>query len=135
MAVSVGRPTKFTPQTIEQLARAIRLGATFDLAAKSAGISVETLRQWRDGKGFPKGTTAEQKLAFVGAIEKAEGDAALHWLTKIEEAANDGAWQAAAWKLERRYSTEYGRQIRDVNHTGVVTFADLAAIAGRDGDT
>jgi hypothetical protein len=37
------------------------------------------------------------------------------WLAKIEAAANEGAWQAAAWKLERRYPHEYGRSAVEVS--------------------
>lgn len=109
-------PSKFTPETIAKLTQAIRLGATYDLAAKSAGISYDTFNNWKTGKTFPKGTTKEQKVQFIEAIEKAEGDAAVQWLTKIEKAANDGAWQAAAWKLERRYPRDYGRTVQE--HTG-----------------
>lgn len=108
-------PTKFTPETIEQLCNAIRLGATYELAAKSAGISYETFNAWRNGK-LPKGTKAADKAQFLQAIEKAEGDGALQWLSKVEEAASNGAWQAAAWKLERRYPGQYGRTVQE--HVG-----------------
>ncbi len=40
----------------------------------------------------------------------------LQWLAKIEKAASDGAWQAAAWKLERRYPHVYGRVVNE--HVG-----------------
>ena len=109
-------PTKFTPETVKKLTDAIRLGATYELAAKSAGISYETFNNWKTGKAFPKGTKAADKVQFLHAIEKAEGDAAVQWLAKIEKAANDGAWQAAAWKLERRYPRAYGRTVQE--HTG-----------------
>lgn len=112
----MGRPSKFTPETIKKLTDAIRLGATYELAAKSAGISYQTFNEWREGRLMPKGTTSEQKREFVEAIQKAEGDAVVQWLAKIEKAANDGAWQAAAWKLERRYAREYGRNVHE--HVG-----------------
>lgn len=108
----MARPSKFTPDTITRLANAIRMGATYDLACKYAGISYETFNDWRNGKAFPQGTTADEKAQFSHAIQKAEGDAAIGWLTKIEAAANDGAWQAAAWKLERRYPSDYGRTVQ-----------------------
>ena len=31
----------------------------------------------------------------------------------IEQAAKDGTWQAAAWKLERRYPQEYGKTVQE----------------------
>jgi hypothetical protein len=112
-------PSKFTPLTVERLCKAIRLGATYELACKSAGISYDTLNNWRKGKSFPAGTTKAEKVQFFDAIEKAEGDAVLHWLGKIEDAANEGTWQAAAWKLERRYPREYGRTVQE--HSGEVS--------------
>jgi hypothetical protein len=40
----------------------------------------------------------------------------------IDKAAADGKWQAAAWKLERRYPTQYGRQEkRLLEHSGEIT--------------
>jgi hypothetical protein len=107
-----GRTSKFTPATTTKLTNAIRMGSTYDLACKYAGISFQTFNEWREGRGYPKGTTPEQKSEFIESIEKAEGDAAIGWLTKIEAAANDGAWQAAAWKLERRYPSDYGRTVQ-----------------------
>ena len=109
-------PSKFTPETVEKLVQGIRLGATYELACKSAGISYQTFNEWRNGRSFPKGVTKAQKSEFSDAIEKAEGDAALQWLAKIEKAASEGAWQAAAWKLERRYPHAYGRVVNE--HVG-----------------
>jgi hypothetical protein len=37
-------------------------------------------------------------------------------LAKIEKAASDNNWAAAAWKLERRYPDVYGRTVQE--HTG-----------------
>jgi len=54
-------------------------------------------------------------LQFFKDIKEAEGKAAFEWLDKIEKAANEN-WQAAAWKLERRYPGDYGRT--RVEHTG-----------------
>jgi len=100
----MARPSKYTPPTVERLCQAIRLGATYALAAKSAGVSYQTFNVWR-----------EQKPEFSEALEKAEGDAAVTWLEKIEQAATSGEWQAAAWKLERRYPRDYGRRLQEVS--------------------
>ena len=85
----MARRSKFTPETIKRLTNAISVGSTYVLACKHAGISYEIFNQWRQGRGFPQGTTAEQKMQFVDAIEKAEGDAAVGWLAKIEKAASE----------------------------------------------
>jgi transposase len=99
----VGRPTKFTPERVQQILDAIALGATFRLACMYAGVSEDTFARWR-----------EAKTDFADAVKQAEGRGAIGWLTKIEKAANDDNWQAAAWKLERRYPQEYGRKVQEV---------------------
>lgn len=103
----MGRPTKYTTETVKQIIDAIRVGATYELAAAYAGISYETLNEWR--KKYPK---------FSEDIKQAEGQGAIGWLAKIEKAANEGTWQAAAWKLERRYPAQYGRQV--IEHAGSI---------------
>ena len=92
---------------IEKLEQAILLGATYELAAMYAGISDSTFQHWRKQaetarEGTPLATLRER-------LREAEGRAAIGWLAKIERAANEGNWQAASWKLERRYPESYGR--------------------------
>jgi hypothetical protein len=109
----VARPTKYTPQTVERIVKAIELGATYDLACHYAGISYELFRQWM-----------QDRVAFFEAVKEAEGRAALGWLEKIERAAGDGNWQAAAWKLERRYPHLYGRTVQDVRNVDLSKLSD-----------
>jgi hypothetical protein len=110
-----GRRTKYTPETVEKITQAIRLGATYRLACDYAGISEETFAQWRN-----------TKPEFSEAVKAAEGEGAIKWLALIDRAANgitdkDGnlvqapSWQAAAWKLERRYPQMYGRQAIEIS--------------------
>ncbi len=103
----------------------IKQGATYALACKYAGIGYSTFNEWqqrgyielaRRASGRVRAGAAiwneEQPfLEFLEAIQKAEGDAAIEWLSRIELAASDGHWQAAAWKLERRYPHDYGRTV------------------------
>lgn len=97
-----GRKTKYTPETVEKLTQAIRLGATYRLACQYAGIDESTFYQWQ-----------QSKPEFLDAITQAEGAAAMKWLAIIEKAANDLP-QWAAWKLERRYPREYGRHVSEI---------------------
>ena len=113
----MGRPRKDTEDTIAKLCDALRLGATYELACKYAGISAETLRQWKiQAEQHAPGTAGHQLLE---RMEAAEGQAALRWLGQIEQAAMQGNWAAAAWKLERRYPDQYGRYV--VQHEGKVS--------------
>lgn len=95
-----GRPTKYTPATVKRIVDAIRVGATFEMACAYGGISHETFCEWR--RKYPE---------FLEAVKAAEGAGVVTWLAVIEQAAKDGAWQAAAWKLERKYPQQYGRRV------------------------
>lgn len=100
----MARRSKYTEEVIEKVEQAIRLGSTYRLAALYAGISETTFQDWM-----------RTKPAFSARVKEAEGAASVQWLAKIEKAASDGNWQAAAWKLERRYPHEYGRKVQEVD--------------------
>lgn len=104
-AVKAGRRTKYTPETVRRIVEAVRLGATYELAMAYAGIGHTQFHVWMN-----------TKPEFAEAVKNAEGAAAVGWLAKIEQAAAEGNWQAAAWKLERRYPQLYGRTVQQ--HTG-----------------
>ena len=108
---------KLTPDVQRRICDAIAIGATYELAAKYGGVAYETFRRWREGN-----------RAFCAALEDAEGRAAIGWLAKIEQAASAGSWQAAAWKLERRYPQDFGRTIQEQHHTGTVVQEHTGAL-------
>lgn len=93
---------KLGPDVKERILQALRIGATYEHACAYAGISNDTLWRYR------------KDAAFRMEVEKAEGQAVVGWLAKIEKAASDGEWTAAAWKLERRYPELYGRRVQEV---------------------
>lgn len=109
MANRPGRKSKRTPTMQDKLSHALRLGASRRLACQYAGISEDTFARYL------------VDADFADMVNKAEGSGAIQWLNKIEKAANDGNWQAAAWKLERRYPHEYGRQVQEVEQSGSMT--------------
>lgn len=112
-----GRPTKLTPATTERLVQAISVGATYEHACGFAGIDYDTFNRWmKQGAAARSGTFFE----FYGTIKKAEAQAVVKWSALIDKAANDGEWQAAAWKLERRYPHIYGRRVQETEHSGQV---------------
>lgn len=105
---------KYNPERVANIIQAIELGATFVIAANSAGVSENTFYRWM--KEYPE---------FDEAVNKAASKAAIRWLAKIEQAASQGNWQAAAWKLERRFPRDYGRHI--IEHDGAIDYViDLA---------
>jgi len=107
------RQTKYTPERARRFLDAIKVGSTQRLAASFAGVDEDTIIRWR--KRFAE---------FADAIKEAEGGAVVGWLAKIERAANDGNWQAAAWKLERRYPDEYGKRVQE-NRTTVTSDVNI----------
>jgi hypothetical protein len=97
-----GRPSKLTPEIVGRFLSAIRLGAPYLLACNYAGITYQTMLNWRERK-------EESFLQFFEDIKKAEGEAAIKWLQVLDDHSEaDARW--AAWKLERRYPGDFGRQ-------------------------
>ena len=118
----MARPSKYTPEAVDRIVEALEQGATYEAAAAHAGVHYDTLNEWR--KGIPE---------FSEALKGAEAKAELHWLDQIETAAAEGAWQAAAWRLERRYPARWGKRERvDVAMTVRREAERLAAELGLD---
>lgn len=118
-----GRPSVFTPQAVKRVTDALRLGATYRMAAQYGGVSYDAVNDWMNkGKiaakyaenGDPIPQDLEAYYQFHQELQKAEAEAVLGWLAKIEKEANEGNWQAAAWKLERRYPKDYSRNVTEV---------------------
>ncbi|HXF72327.1 MAG TPA: hypothetical protein VNO79_06935 [Actinomycetota bacterium] len=55
-------------------------------------------------------------LEFRDAVERALVEAEVADVALIERAAQEGHWQAAAWRLERMFPDRWGR--RRIEHTG-----------------
>lgn len=106
-----GRPTKLTPATTEKLTQAISVGATYEHACNYAGIDYTTFNKWMK---LGENASGGQYRQFFDTIKKAEAQAVVKWSALIDKAANDGEWQAAAWKLERRYPHIYGRRVQEI---------------------
>lgn len=121
-----GRKLKYTPETVELIVQALKLGATERLACEYANISQETYYNWK-----------RNKAEFLEKVKTAQGQAAVVLLARIQQEAREGSWQAAAWLLERRYPDEYGRKYITNQHVGA-DGGDLRVVVryveGADGD-
>ena len=130
--MSTGRPTKLTAEVQEQIVTAVQNGAYLETAAAYAGVSKQALFKWlKRGREQKRGLYRN----FVDAVEKAMADAELRDLALISRAAagvpikktktikrangtiettveesTQVSWQAAAWRLERRFPDRYGRR-------------------------
>lgn len=116
MANPGGRPTKFNEERAERLLQAVRGGNYLETAARYAGISYMTLRRWVLKADDPD--APPEYVEFRDALEKARADAEVASLAKIQKASSEGAWQAAAWYLERSWPDRWGR--RDTNRVELV---------------
>jgi transposase-like protein len=103
------KPVPIAPY-IDKLEQAIGLGATYELAALYAGVSSRTLSRWRSQAEDAKPGTALAELR--DRLRQAEGRAAIGWLAKIELAARNGDWRAAAYQLAHRYPEVYGHRVK-----------------------
>jgi transposase len=96
----VGRPCiELDEARRRRLLEALEVGATLEVAARAAGVSAATLARWRTRDDEVAQAEARGVVAMLDAIHKAA------------TGAHGGTWQAAAWRLERRYPEVYGRRV------------------------
>lgn len=82
----LGRPSKYTAETVQILCDCVADGLPFKAACKAAGISQETFSKWR-----------ETHSELAGAIDEAREAARREVLRKIK-AAGEKDWRAwEAW--------------------------------------
>ena len=129
-----GRPTKLNFDTHNKIISAIRAGNYIETAAAYAGINKSTLYDW-----LKRGEREKQRVAqnprykirksekpyveFSNAVEKALAEAEVRDVAIIAKAAEE-QWQAAAWRLERKFPDRWGRKRLDIEHSGSVATTD-----------
>lgn len=119
----MARPTKLTPDLQEKICQAIRAGNYLETAAAYAGISKKTLHEWmrRGRRETERVEKAEGRarvrkkeapfVEFLHSVEKALAEAEVRDVILIGKAAEVN-WQAAAWRLERKFPDRWGRRER-----------------------
>ena len=91
----------------------VTAGLTYEAIAKDIGVSKRTLERWRQ-----RGADGDPRfVAFVATIKEAEDDGRASAEGAIRAAWDKGAWQAAAWWLERKWPNEYARRTFTDNKT------------------
>lgn len=109
-----GRPTKLSPELGASIIAALRRGNFLETAAALAGVDAATVRRWlKRGVAEPESPFGTFATAARVALAEAED----HDLAAIGRAADTGAWQARAWRLERRFPDRWARRAR-YEHTG-----------------
>ena len=108
-----GRATKLSPQVQDLILAAVSVGTTLESAADLAGVSPQTVREWRRrGKGQDDRPATEPYTTFAKLLDKAEASFEIKALGALEKAARNGQWRASAWLLERRFPGRWGRKPR-----------------------
>lgn len=119
-----GRPSDLTPAVQERICNFLRGGSYVETAALAAGVSKRALYEWLSRGGDAKldddGNAVDPKMQryvdFVVAVDQALAESEIRDIERIDKAA-DTTWQAAAWKLERKWPEKYGVKQR-IEHTG-----------------
>jgi transposase len=104
----MGRRTKLTKKTKDIICAVVSRGMTIDTAADAAGITKTTIMNWLNrGEKARKGIYFDFFVDFKKARVLFEDSN----LKKIDSCADDGTWQAAAWRLERAMPEKYGKNV------------------------
>lgn len=114
-----GRPAKINENLIKTITQAVKVGNYLETASAFAGISRSTLYEWlrrgkREKQRLEKNDRARMKkeealyVLLVDSLEQAQAEAEVRDVALIGEAAKS-QWQAAAWRLERKYPSKWGR--------------------------
>ena len=90
---------RITLKQLQPAIDALRIGATYKLAAEAAGIAPSTFYKY-----LRKGREAETPMwaEFFRLVQAANHERSQFMLKRIEEGSRKD-WRAAAWLLERRY--------------------------------
>lgn len=92
-------------KTRDTLLQGVRLGLNYTDAAALAGICRKTFYNWTEkAKKNEKGKYGK----FFEELKKALVLGKAKHLKNIQDAGDNGTWQASAWLLERRYPEEFG---------------------------
>jgi hypothetical protein len=111
-----------TPKLREDLLKMIVAGNYIETAAAYVGIAQQTLREWmrrgeREAQRLYSDPDARpiksegKYLEISQAIRQAQAESEVRDVVLIGRAAQE-QWQAAAWRLERRYPDRWGKKER-----------------------
>ena len=98
-------PRKFLQQCKQSILTAIRAGNYVETAVAFAGISKSTFYAWLKAGARSKSGPYHE---FSDAVKRALAEAEVNDVELIAKAATRN-WQAAAWRLERKFPKRWGR--------------------------
>jgi len=101
----IGRPEKISQEIIDKICLMVRGGNYLETSAAFVGIHKDTLYDWLK-KAESRGGLYQ---IFSDSVKKALAEGEAKDVLIIAEAAKT-QWQAAAWRLERRFYERWGRK-------------------------
>ncbi len=116
----MGAPPTLTPELIDTILKFVASGSYFETAATAAGVPRPTFYYWLKQSNNPKANPIYKEFRIK--LEKAAAEAELKDILRIAQ-ASQSQWQAAAWRLERRYPDRWGKvEKHNVSGEQKVTF-------------
>lgn len=128
-----GRPSKLTPEIQEEIVKVVKSGNYIETACAFVGINKSTLYDWmkrgareierldNNAKAKPKKSEVPY-VEFSNAIKSAMAQSEIRDVAIIGKAAATN-WQAAAWRLERKHPSRWGRKDNlkaELEHSGEI---------------
>jgi hypothetical protein len=94
-----GRKSKLTPEVQQNIMAALSGGATIKDACAYAGISQDSYERY-----------IKNSTDFADAVKKAQAQARIGAIARIQKAGREGIWTADAWFLERSDPEHWARR-------------------------
>jgi hypothetical protein len=124
LLMPAGRRPNLTPEMIDGVRRLVPVVFYLKTVADYLGVPARTLRHWRqrgrreaDRLAAQLDTEPEQSerlfFDFHQAFTRGLAEGELHELEAIRQ-ASPKHWQAAAWRLERRFPEKWGSHRREL---------------------
>ena len=105
--MTIGRPSKFTPDRRKAILHAISKHVPYEIAAKANGVSPRRFWEWKAmGEKDLDNEVDSDFAAFSQAINEIEQNKIISHSDIIERGPKN--WQANAWLLERRWWQHFG---------------------------
>lgn len=104
-----GGKTKLTPEVHTKIVTLLARGNYVETAAAAAGVGRHTVYDWlKRGANQRHGVYRD----FADAVAKAQADAEVLDLARLEKLSNRGDFRAITWRLERRNARRWGPQVQ-----------------------
>jgi len=108
----MARKTKLDERIKKVITEYVGKGNYIKHACLAAGVSVRVYYNWIERGENPRGPEDEIYVQFMQEIKKAEAECIAKNIDIIEKAAErPNNWTAAAWWLERRFPSDFGKRI------------------------